>query len=258
MEHFIQAYEACKNNQALNESLIKSLNEAQIKTLIEICEKDKKDMSKASLCPCPNKIINFCKKYKCTFPRPVYEVNGVIISSDYFKEMIFCYDFNNMDGQGIKFIIDDEGETGSIDVLYDITCEQLFNDVFSQLHVSTDIMFMGKDKDFILNTSNILMLQFIYSSHKMQIFMNDGWMNIIGKMHEDIYLPNIMEDIYGVFSKNEKYIAYTEQFEDVPKRTDIIVLNVDIFKDFKYIHEIKNKTFIKDVVEASSANQLKK
>lgn len=39
MEHFIQAYEQCKNNQALNESLIKSLTEAQIKTLVEICVK---------------------------------------------------------------------------------------------------------------------------------------------------------------------------------------------------------------------------
>lgn len=51
MDQFIQAYELCKENKALNESLIKALDEASIKTLIDICKKNNKDVSLASLKP---------------------------------------------------------------------------------------------------------------------------------------------------------------------------------------------------------------
>jgi len=54
MEHFIQAYELCKQNKALDESLIKALDEASMKSLIDICKDKNYETSLNSLCPAIN------------------------------------------------------------------------------------------------------------------------------------------------------------------------------------------------------------
>lgn len=51
MDQFIQAYELCKQNQPLNESLIKSLNEDEFNTLVNVCKDQKYETSLNSLCP---------------------------------------------------------------------------------------------------------------------------------------------------------------------------------------------------------------
>jgi len=51
MEHFIQAYEACKQNQALEKTLIESLKEEEVQSLIDVCKTNKYDVSLNSLNP---------------------------------------------------------------------------------------------------------------------------------------------------------------------------------------------------------------
>jgi ankyrin repeat protein len=51
MEHFIQAYEACKQNEVISKE---NLSEDSIKTLVEYCEKNNKDVSLNSLNPQPS------------------------------------------------------------------------------------------------------------------------------------------------------------------------------------------------------------
>jgi ankyrin repeat protein len=89
MEHFIQAYEACKQNQALEKTIIESLKEEEVQSLIDVCKTNKYDVSLISLCPSPfesniNIINNIMKMLlgqdKSIYKNEIMNSNGILMN----------------------------------------------------------------------------------------------------------------------------------------------------------------------------------
>lgn len=160
MDHFIQAYELCNENKRVPVSLFEKLNKGQVEHLIQLCDQNKKDVSKWSFYPLkfPNEIIN--GEFENIYDNPY------IIESD--ETMELTNGFYN------SFMINNSNVTYWKDGVCSFTLEiesktKLELDEIFQL-VPTYKLYMGHDDVVNVYTSEILRILYYLGRCNITIF----------------------------------------------------------------------------------------